>query len=61
MFVIFIIDGSFEQVYICLKESYTDVLVSLGVHPTRAKKVTVPMESLVMLLDKQMHHIMLYK
>lgn len=61
MFVIFIVDNSFALVYICLKERYPDALRSLGIHISRVKSVTVSMESLAMLWDKQMHHICLYK
>lgn len=57
MIVIFIIDGNFQVLHFTTSENYSKVLKGMGINPDRATYKTIPLESLIMLLDNQVEHI----
>lgn len=58
MVVVFMIDNDFEHLYFTTPENYSEVLKSFDVQPDRAKFKTLPLESIMLMLDGQTEYIM---
>jgi len=55
--VLFVIDNDFGHLYFTTPDKYSQVLRSLGIRSERVKFKTIPLESLLLMLDGQTTYI----
>jgi len=58
MITAFIVDNDFKQLYFVGSDNYSALLQRLNIEPERVQFRTVPVESLLMLVDNQVEYIM---
>ena len=57
MITVFVVDGDFQQLYFVSADNYSALLQRLGIDPNRVTFKTIPIESLLMLLDNQVEYV----
>ena len=58
MIVVFILDGDFDNLYVTTPENYSTVLDKHNITPDRTTFKTIPLESILLVLDNKMEYIL---
>ena len=56
--VVFIVDGDFESLYITTPDRYSDILDKHNIVPERVLYKTIPLETIMLILDNKFEYIL---
>jgi len=58
MILVFIVDGDFDSLYVTTPDKYSDILDKHNIVPERALFKTIPLESIMLVLDGHFEYLL---
>ena len=56
--VVFIVDGDFNSLYVTTPDEYSNILDKHNITPDRVDYKTIPLETIMLVLDKQIEYFL---